>query len=51
MVETAEFDGVTVDGEKLHDTPTGRPEQLNETAEANPPTGVTVTVAPVLWPG
>jgi hypothetical protein len=28
--------GVTVEGEKLHVAPEGRPEQANETAAANP---------------
>jgi hypothetical protein len=36
--------GITVVGEKLHDAPAGNPEQLNETAELNPYSGVTVMV-------
>jgi hypothetical protein len=39
---------VIVCGEKLHDEPAGSPEQLNETAELNPFTGVTnIVVAPL----
>lgn len=41
VVETDAPDGVTVAGEKLHDAPGGNPEQLNETAESNPFSGVT----------
>lgn len=42
VVEAAAPDGVTVGGEKLHDTPEGNPdEQLNDTAELNPFSGVT----------
>lgn len=47
VVEAAAPAGVTVAGEKPHDAPEGNPEQLNETAELNPFTGVTVNlVAP-----
>ena len=42
--------GVTVEGEKLHDAPVGRPEQANETAESNPFEGVTETVVVPLLP-
>jgi len=45
VVDAAVPDGVTVAGAKLHVAPTGRPEQVNETAESNPFTGVTVIVA------
>jgi hypothetical protein len=34
--------GITVNGEKLHEAPEGKPEQLKETAESNPFVGVTV---------
>src|ERR1700690_4497114 len=43
--------GVTVCGEKLHDAPVGSTEQLNETAELNPFSGLTDTVAVPLCPG
>jgi hypothetical protein len=43
-------DGVTVGGEKLHDVPEGNPEQVNETAELNPLTGVTETMLVLLCP-
>jgi hypothetical protein len=36
-------DGVTVDGEKLHDAPEGSPEQLKVTMPENPFCGVTRT--------
>ena len=45
VVEATPPDGVTLVGEKLHDAPAGRPEQLKVTVEANPFTGVTDTVA------
>lgn len=50
VVEVAPPEGTTVAGEKLHDAPEGNPEQLNETAEANPFFGVTKTVVAPLWP-
>ena len=50
VVEAAPPEGIKVDGEKLHDTPAGNPEQLNETAEANPFCGVTKTVVVPLCP-
>lgn len=50
VVEAAPPEGITVAGEKLHDTPEGNPEQLNETAEANPFVGVTRTVVVPLCP-
>lgn len=50
VVEAAVPEGVTVAGKKLHDAPEGNPEQANETAEANPPCGVTETVAVPLLP-
>ena len=37
--------GVTVAGVKVHVAPAGSPEQLKDTAEWNPLSGVTVTVA------
>lgn len=43
--------GVTVCGEKLHDAPAGNPdEQLNDTGESNPYSGVTVIVVVPLCP-
>jgi hypothetical protein len=43
--------GVTVDGEKLHDAPVGNPdEQLNDTDDANPYSGVTANVVVPLCP-
>ena len=42
--------GVTVAGEKLHVAPVGKPEQLNETAELKPFSGVTETVVAPLSP-
>jgi hypothetical protein len=45
VVEAAVADGVTVAGEKLHDVPESNPEQLNETTELNPFSGVTEIVA------
>ena len=41
VVEAAEPDGVTVDGEKMHVAPAGSPEQLKETVELKPFAGVT----------
>ncbi len=42
--------GVTDGGEKMHEVPAGNPAQLNETAEANPFCGATMTVAALLRP-
>jgi hypothetical protein len=42
--------GIKGVGEKLHDAPTGRPKQLNETADAKPFCGATSTVAVPLCP-
>ena len=50
VVEATPPDGVTVWGEKLHDAPEGNPEQLNETVELNPCSGVTETVVVPLCP-
>jgi hypothetical protein len=50
VVVAAPPDSVTVAGEKLHDAPEGNPEQLNETAESNPFSGVTDNVVFVLSP-
>jgi hypothetical protein len=50
IVEAAAPEGVTLAGAKLHDAPEGSPEQLSETAEANPPCGVTVVVTVPLCP-
>jgi hypothetical protein len=50
VVEVGASDGVTVGGEKLHEAPEGNPEQLNETAELNPFSGVTEIVVVPLWP-
>ena len=43
-------DGVTVEGEKLHDAPTGRPVQLKETVDAKPLSDVMETVVEALCP-
>jgi hypothetical protein len=51
IVEAAAPDGVTAAGEKLHVVPTGNPEQLNDTEEVNPFTGVTEIVLVPLCPG
>jgi hypothetical protein len=50
VVEAAAPEGVTVVGEKLHDAPTGSPEQAKETTELKPFAGVTVTVSVAVWP-
>ena len=50
VVTAAAPDGVTVDGEKLHDVPDGCPEHEKETWASKPFCGVTVTVAAPLWP-
>ena len=50
VVEVTAPDGVTVAGAKLHDAPEGNPEQLNETAESNPFSGVTEIAAVPLCP-
>ena len=50
VVDAVDPDGVTLVGLKLHDAPEGSPEQLNETAEANPFSGVTDTVVFPGWP-
>ena len=42
--------GVTVDGEKLHVAPAGKPEQANETGALNPFAGVTEIVVVTLCP-
>jgi hypothetical protein len=43
--------GVTVAGENVHEAPAGNPdEQVNVTAEANPPCGETETVVAPLLP-
>lgn len=49
-VEATAPSGVTVAGEKLHEAPSGSPEQLNETAEAKPFSGITETVVVPLYP-
>jgi hypothetical protein len=43
-------DGVTSPGEKLHDAPTGNPEQVNEIGEENPFFGATRILAVPLCP-
>jgi hypothetical protein len=48
--EDAPPEGVTVAGAKLHVAPEGNPEQLSETADENPFTGVISTEAVPLWP-
>jgi len=50
VVEAAPPEGVTVAGEKAHDAPEGSPEQLNETAELKPFSGVTETPVVPLCP-
>ena len=51
VVEAAAPDGVTAAGEKLHVVPAGNPEQLNDTDELKPFTGVTEIVLVPLCPG
>jgi hypothetical protein len=51
IVEATAPDGVTVAGEKLHVVPAGKPEQLNDTDELNPFTGVIEIVLVPLCPG
>jgi hypothetical protein len=51
VVEAAAPNGVMAAGEKLHVVPTGNPEQLNDTDEVNPFTGVTEIVLVPLCPG
>ena len=51
VVEAAAPDGATVAGEKLHDVPAGKPEQLNDTDELNPYCGLTRIVLVPLCPG
>jgi len=51
VVEAAAPDGATAAGEKLHVVPTGNPEQLNDTDDVNPFTGVTEMVLVPLCPG
>jgi hypothetical protein len=43
-------DGVNVAGAKPHDAPDGKPEQLSETDDENPLSGVIETVAVTLFP-
>lgn len=50
VVDAVVPEGVTVDGEKLHEAPLGSPEQVNITAEAKPFCGVTDTVVVPLFP-
>jgi hypothetical protein len=50
VVEAAVPDRVNVEGEKLHDAPKGNPEQVNETAELKPFSGVTEMAAFPLCP-
>jgi hypothetical protein len=50
VVETAVPDGVTTAGAKLHEVPKSNPEQLNDTAELNPFSGVTEIVVVPLCP-
>jgi hypothetical protein len=51
VVEAAAPAGVTAAGEKLHVVPTGNPEQLNDTEELNPVSGVTEIMLVPLCPG
>src|ERR1017187_7141911 len=48
--EAIEPEGVTVDGEKVHDAHEGNPEQVREVSAANPFCGVTSTVVVPLVP-
>lgn len=49
VVDTGAISGVTLDGEKLHDAPEGKPEQLNWIAELNAFCWLTVTdILPLL---
>jgi hypothetical protein len=50
VVAVAPPEGVTVAGEKVHVSPAGNCEQVNETAEAKPPCGITETVMVPLCP-
>jgi hypothetical protein len=50
VVETGPPEGVTVAGEKLHEAPTGNPEQLNDTAALNPFIGVSEIDTEALCP-
>ena len=50
VVEAVPPEGVTVDGEKLHEAPEGNPEQLKETAELKPLRGETVREVVPLCP-
>jgi hypothetical protein len=52
VVDTVEFPGVTVAGEKLHEYPCSTPVQLNVTGDGNPFEfkGAIVTVAVPLEP-
>lgn len=50
VVEAVSPDGVIVPGEKLHDAPEGKPEQLNESGEVNGIWDVTRTEAVALCP-
>ncbi len=50
IVDDEAPEGVTVDGEKLHDAPVGSPEQLNKTVELNPFCGVIKMVVVPLCP-
>ena len=48
VVLAAAPEGVKIAGEKLHEAPEGRPEQLKETGESNPFDGVIeIVVAPL----
>jgi hypothetical protein len=50
VVEVASPEGVTIAGENAHDAPEGSPEQLNDTAELKPFSGVTETPVVPLCP-
>jgi hypothetical protein len=50
VVVAAAPEGVTIAGEKLHAAPDGNPEQVNETLEVNPDSGVRVIVVDPLCP-
>ena len=50
VVVMAEPDGVTVDGEKLHDALVGWPVHAKDVWAAKPVCGVIVTVADPFWP-
>jgi hypothetical protein len=51
IIEVGAPDGVTTSGEKVHAVPAGKPEQLNDTSEEKPLTGVNKMVVVPLHAG